>query len=523
MSAPGRATRTGPERPGLHPGPTWRWARRLSQSLMIAALLLSPLLGGWQRLDRTTHLATWEEPGLPAPVRGRLPLGDAPRRARVANRLVGGGIALELPPFALMDPVAGTLALRGARPSLRALVAIGLPVLLALAAGRVFCGWLCPFGILSRAVDKLLSRLPRLPRFRLPRRRPVRWLLLGAGVLGSLLGAELLLYLSLPYVLLQQSVYASWLLGGGSAVLAVLAGLVGAGLLFGPTVYCAALCPTGASLSLLGRARVVRLSVREPSACGRSCGLCSRACWLQLDPASGDPGPDCDLCARCVSSCPKTNLAIRAGRPRRRLAAGALAVLSLLAGLGGAEPAQAAEGGLPRLILSTEIRRDGGTLAVSVVDLTGVKLDADWAEAQQGIELSLFLTRGPLEGPGPDGSIPLRDCYRGPLNVRLERVSPRETVAVAFEAPNSPVSAQRRRIYRRRLPFQLQPGDRITVDAVPGWLHTKTTLTVGPDGTRVALRPGFAYFATALLGFSGLLSLAFVPGGGSRRGPRRGA
>ena len=43
----------------IAPGRSWRGLRRLTQALMIAAILVSPLLGGWQRLDRT-RMATWQ-------------------------------------------------------------------------------------------------------------------------------------------------------------------------------------------------------------------------------------------------------------------------------------------------------------------------------------------------------------------------------------------------------------------------------------------------------------------------------
>ncbi len=508
----------------VHPGSRWRVARRMTQGLALLALLFSPLFGGWQRLDFTTGLATWEDPGfnLPPTVLEQLPLGDAPAKAHRANQLMGGGIAFDVSSWALMDPLAGALAVSSAGVSLRALIALAIPVLLGLSFGRVFCGWLCPFGTLSRAISGLRNRIPGLPRLELPRRRPLRWILLAAGVIATLAGAELLLYLTLPYVLLQQSVYAAWLLGGGSVVLAVLCGLLAAGLLFGETVYCAALCPTGAMLSLLGRGRRVALTVSDSAACGETCGLCTCVCWLQLDPASGDPGPDCDLCGRCVPICPKRNLVVgRAGGRSGSLRAVAGSLLLAVAML--ASGADAREAQKPRLVLDAEIEGVPGTLAVSVVDRTRPDLDAEWARIEAGVELSVFLTRGRLEPPAENGRIPGRDVYEGPLRVEIERVRSAEHIEFHFEEPNSPVSAQQRSIYRRSLPIALEPGDRISVAAVAGWLDEPVTLILPGAGTRPPASEFLIWFAAALLAFSGLLSLAFVPAGpASRRTMRPG-
>lgn len=60
------------------------------------AILVAPLLGGWQRLDRN-YLSAWKDHGwdLPVSVLENLPLGDAPSQAHAANQLLGGGVAGE--------------------------------------------------------------------------------------------------------------------------------------------------------------------------------------------------------------------------------------------------------------------------------------------------------------------------------------------------------------------------------------------------------------------------------------------
>ncbi|RLB49238.1 MAG: hypothetical protein DRJ42_21475 [Deltaproteobacteria bacterium] len=492
----------------LHePGRGWRITRRLIQSLVFIAIIIAPVLGGWQRLARV-DLASWDREGaeLPVSLQERLPGGEAPARAHALNLLTGGGLAVEYFDIPVVDPVAGALALIGSGVTLRGLVAIGLPLLLAAFAGRLFCGWFCPFGTLSRGVARLINLLPfRVPHLAIPDRRPIRYVLLGASLVAAFFGAHVLFYLFLPHMLIQQSVYAAWLLGGGSAVFAVFVALVVVGLVFGPTTYCSAVCPTGAALALAGTKRLVRLQIAAPASCGPKCENCDRACWLGLDPASGDPGPDCDLCARCVQACPSQNLRVGFGKGHLKSTAAALLVLtsaSLLAGTAYADPRKK-----PVLVLDAEVIVDGVTVAAAVTDMTGVRLDADDEREESGVVLSVFIARGE-RGPADEfGGLPHREIYTGPLTVHIagERVNMR----VEYEEPNSPVSTPRRAIYRRHLEIDVVGGDVVTIEPVEGWLAEPMTWTVPDPGVRPPTLTLWGYFAAALLFFGGLLSVAF--------------
>jgi ferredoxin-type protein NapH len=505
----------------VRPGRMWVWARRSTQALALIALLVGPLLGGWQRLDYARERSQWNDPGwdLAATFQQNLPVIASSDSIYRANRAIGGGIAAELFAVPLMDPLAGALALLGHPLSWVSIVALGLPVALGLLGGRIFCGWFCSFGILARTLDALTARVPWARHFAFPQQRRMRWLLLIGAVAASLLGSHLLFYLMLPYLLLQQSFYAAWLLGGGGAILGVLTGLLVAGLAFGPTAYCATLCPTGAVLSLLGRRRRVHLTQASQADCGRHCDLCHRACWLQLDPRAGDPGPDCDLCGRCVPSCPSTNLVLE--RARRVPVASALALLAALSIGAPVARADAAGEGRPTLLFEAELRRGSTTIAASAIDMTGAHSGLEWLETESGVDVSLFIGRGDPEPPGADGIVPSRDSYRGPLRIEVLRSSGERVASLEFDAANHPVSAQRRRIYRRRVPARLEPGDRIVVAAVPGWFEAEVAFEVPHPGTRTGLAQFGRYAAVSTLVFGGLLSLALVDFGRSAANRRR--
>ncbi len=480
----------------FRPGRTWRLARMTTQLLALVAVLVAPFLGGWQRLERN-ELSAWNSPDteLPPRLRERLPRGDAAGRAYDLNVLIGGGTAAALGPVPFADPVAGAIVLMTRAPTGRALLAFALPLLIALVAGRVFCGWFCPFGTLGRAVAALLFFVPFARRLEIPPSRPVRYFVLAAGIVAGLLGVPSVLYLALPHLLLQQSVYSMWLLGGGGAALGLLLGLLVAGLFLGPTSYCAMVCPTGGVLGLAGRARLVRLRIREPKSCGSACRLCSQACWMQLEPSSGDAGPDCDLCARCVPACPRTNLEITLGwskAPTRKKALPVLAGMLMLAGTGHVE----AQRESPELVLAAERRVDGVVVAVDVVDKTGIPVAADADETLSGSEVSVFLGRG--EG----------EFATGPLEVVVHRGD--RAIELDFDEPTSPISTQGRSIYRRRIEARLHPGDVVEVRPVDGWLREPQRFVVPHPGVDVSVGNVLVFVAGGLAMFGGLMSLGLA-------------
>ncbi|MDD9967085.1 MAG: 4Fe-4S binding protein [Myxococcales bacterium] len=488
---------------GLRPGPRYRLARRVCQTVAFLALVAAPVLGGVQRVNRT-DMAGWDAGGfdLWPPLRTVLRAGEPARLAHELNVAKGAGSAHEYFGVSGVDPLAGTLALvRGGFDS-RAAVAWLLPVLLGLMAGRAFCGWLCPFGTLARWLDAALSLLPFHVRIALPKRRPLRFLVALATVVTGFLGLHFALYLTLPFVLLQQSLYALFLLGGASTALCLLGGLLLAGMLFGPTTYCATLCPTGGVLALLGRGRRLHLALAQPKACGRSCELCSRACWLQLNPSSGDPGPDCDLCGRCVPACPRTNLIVR-----RRLPVVATLPLSVCLPLLFAQPASAEPGrsSKPRLVLDVERAALDATVAVSIVDARHVRLVAH-EDSPGSLELSIFVARGMPGQVDTRNTLPRRQVYRGPLTVDIMRDD--STTRVPFSEPNAPSSTPRQTIYRIRLAKGVEPGDELRIHPVAGWLPKGATFAIPAGGTQPNGARGPLFGLAAAMLFSGLASCA---------------
>lgn len=195
------------------------------------------------------------------------------------------------------------------------LLAAALPVVLALAFGRVFCSWVCPYNSLMDWLDRAEGKLFRKRWLRGHRRDPggnprraIYWAVFGALLLAMLVvGVPLLAYLSAPGIL--SSALSQGILGMGVGLeLALVALLVVAELAIARRVWCKYACPVGATLSL---ARVPwTLHVAHDSercTCPAGAAPCSIACPLGLVPReAGRLAPYCYNCGSCVAACEKT-------------------------------------------------------------------------------------------------------------------------------------------------------------------------------------------------------------------------
>jgi polyferredoxin len=218
-----------------------------------------------------------------------------------------------------------------------------LLVAVTLAAGRLFCGWLCPLGFFSETVSGL-SRW----RARLSRRRSLiagYCLLAGSGLLvfwmaylvrpgtqffsenvAAMWATFLLIYLVVALPLehrdrgLKRVKYVSvilWLLLSVvgvfvtspwctlfgdevdySSAVALLAVMLSALVL--SMAWCRYMCPMGAALGWIARYSPIRLANRKPCT---HCGACSNVCIMgALDHGKIDHS-SCLYCGRCSGTC----------------------------------------------------------------------------------------------------------------------------------------------------------------------------------------------------------------------------
>ena len=244
--------------------------------------------------------------------------------------------------FFRLDPLAAIASMLAGRQFLPALLwAIGT-IVLTLALGRVWCGWLCPMGTV---LDIAASRAAAGDRPAVsPRWRTVKYVLLGVILVLALLGNQTLMILDpitlitrttataiLPaldafFTAIVTTLYPIRFLQGplgwlDSALrgpilpaapryytLGLLIAVLFAGILalnrLASRFWCRYLCPLGGLLGLLSRVALLRRFVTP--AC-ISCKRCSRLCPTgTIDASAGfasDPA-ECTVCLDCADICP---------------------------------------------------------------------------------------------------------------------------------------------------------------------------------------------------------------------------
>jgi polyferredoxin len=192
---------------------------------------------------------------------------------------------------------------------------VGFFGLVGMAAGRMTCGWLCPFGFLQDGMKKISRRVVRLPAW--------------AGRLKYV--SLVVLAIALPFWL-NESWFSKlcpqgavegaipWAIAGlaGSEALqgmdigtivgrmfwikiAILAAFLGAMVVI-KRPFCRTSCPIGAILSLFNRVSFVRLVV-DKSVC-KECSFCRDVCPVDLVAHNQVDSPECIKCLECVK-CPR--------------------------------------------------------------------------------------------------------------------------------------------------------------------------------------------------------------------------
>lgn len=189
----------------------------------------------------------------------------------------------------------------------------GFLMLVGVLAGRMVCGWLCPFGLLQ----ELLNRIPS-PKVVLPLwTRYIKYLILLFFVLLLPALATDAYGLGVPY-------FCKWLCPAGTLEAAIPLSLKNAGirealgglfqwrllwmfLLLALSVvvhraFCQTLCPLGAVYSLFNQFSFFRIEL-DRGHCNQ-CGRCSEVCYLRLPVLAGTNHPECIRCLKCVNNCP---------------------------------------------------------------------------------------------------------------------------------------------------------------------------------------------------------------------------
>ncbi len=176
-------------------------------------------------------------------------------------------------------------------------------------AGRIWCGFFCPFALLSTWAQRAIGLQLAVPDFI---KQHSGWLMLIAYFL--LLWME-----EIKFVMNSPRKTAA-------VLLTMLSGAMIFGLFFRGNAWCRNLCPLGAISHIYARASFFKLRANE-AACAecitKDCVVPDAqyaGCPMQLTPFAMDSVANCRLCGTCVKRCPNNSLRVTFEAPSKDLA-----------------------------------------------------------------------------------------------------------------------------------------------------------------------------------------------------------
>ncbi len=190
--------------------------------------------------------------------------------------------------------------------------AMGLVTLFGLLLGRVYCGYLCPFGLFQDLLAKIPSKKFRLPKFV----RIIPYAILAVFVFAlplflvdkfgmsdpaycKYICPSGTLFAGIPLLLTNPLLRSAlgWLFSWKMMILVAVSLLS----IIVPRFFCKTMCPLGALFGIFNPISFYRLQVDE--AC-ISCKACTKACPMDLKPHKTPNHPACIRCHACVDTCP---------------------------------------------------------------------------------------------------------------------------------------------------------------------------------------------------------------------------
>jgi ferredoxin-type protein NapH len=189
---------------------------------------------------------------------------------------------------------------------------LGFLVLAGTLAGRLVCGWICPFGLFQDLL--YLFKTPKVRLF--PPLRHLRWpILLGLVLLLPLLTQKSsycsficpagTLQGGIPFAVFSSQVRA--MIGPLYFIKVALLALFALGSIFIFRFFCRSACPLGLIYGFFNR--IAFLGIRFDSGRCNRCGVCENSCPVNLKPQEGEfNSGECIRCLKCVAACPRNCL-----------------------------------------------------------------------------------------------------------------------------------------------------------------------------------------------------------------------
>ncbi|MBW9221768.1 4Fe-4S binding protein [Methanothermococcus sp. SCGC AD-155-C09] len=174
-------------------------------------------------------------------------------------------------------------------------------LLLAIILGRVFCGWMCPFGFILDITYKLRMKVSKL---KFP---PT----VSEKIHSKLIYLKYIILILFLYVTYSLSTYAfckvcpiGTLTNFHGTVISIilLIFFIVMGFLY-PMFFCRYFCPIGALLGIFSISPLFKVKLNNEKCL--NCKLCNKKCPVQIELTKNIPQHECIRCFECKSACNK--------------------------------------------------------------------------------------------------------------------------------------------------------------------------------------------------------------------------
>ncbi|AGT44867.1 4Fe-4S binding protein [Treponema pedis] len=213
-------------------------------------------------------------------------------------------------------PIGSIQATIGSSKFNLAFYVVGLLSLFAIAAGRLFCGYVCPFGFFQDLLNKIPVKKLKVPKKIAGVLKYLKFLILAFFVFILPFALQDKYGTSDPYFC--KYICPSGILLGALPLIAVNKTLVAAlGTLFSvkftvliimailSTIFyrpfCRFICPLGAFLGIFNPISLYRLKINDKCI---KCRKCERTCKIDIPTYKTPNSPECIRCGECIKACP---------------------------------------------------------------------------------------------------------------------------------------------------------------------------------------------------------------------------
>lgn len=162
----------------------------------------------------------------------------------------------------------------------------GGAILTSVVWGRIYCGYLCPFGAVTEIMYKLSPVKRVFPKRLHDRLDKFKYFNAVIVLIGFGLGVSFLDYEPFATLFLLKGDAIAWIVLGAVLVLS----------LFYNRFYCSYICPVSAGLAVLGRLRVREMN-RWPEC--KTCRVCERQCCMEAISGPSISAIECFNCRGC--------------------------------------------------------------------------------------------------------------------------------------------------------------------------------------------------------------------------------